>query len=230
MKRGVVIVAGGKGLRMGTAVPKQFLLLAGRPVLMHTIEVFHNFDAEMQIIVVLPSEQQDFWRELCEKHQFNLSHEVISGGETRFHSVKNGLSLVGGGVIVGIHDGVRPLVSSEVLSACYEMAEKQQAAFPVIPVIDSLRKRTQEGSIIVNRSEYLQVQTPQVFHSDLIKKAYMRPFSEQFTDDVSVFESMGGKAVEVPGCSKNIKITGEIDLVIAEEMIKTQYHGKFSNS
>ena len=220
MKRSVVIVAGGKGLRMGTAIPKQFLLLAGRPVLMHTIEIFYNFDSDMQIVVVLPSEQQGFWKELCEKHQFNLSHEVISGGETRFHSVKNGLSLVADGMIVGIHDGVRPLVSSEVLSVCYETAERQRAAFPVIPVIDSLRKKTSEGSVMVDRSEYFQVQTPQVFHSDMIKKAYLSPFSEQFTDDVSVLESAGEKAVEVPGCRENIKITGEVDLVIAEEMIE----------
>ncbi len=219
MNRSVVIVAGGKGLRMGAAIPKQFLILAGRPVLMHTIEVFYKFDPDIQIILVLPSEQQDFWKDLCEKYQFSLPHKVTDGGETRFHSVKNGLSLVSDRVIVGIHDGVRPCVSQEVLSMCYKTAEEGQAAFPVIPVIDSLRKKTAEGSEMVDRSEYHFVQTPQVFHSEQIKKAYLQPYSERFTDDVSVFESIGGKAVEVSGNRENIKITGAQDLDLAEMLI-----------
>ncbi len=220
MKHSVVIVAGGKGTRMGADIPKQFLSLGGRPVLMHTIEAFHRFDPLMQIIVVLPTDQQDFWKDLCQKYGFSLSHEIISGGETRFHSVKNGLSLVPDGVLVGIHDGVRPFVSQEVLSACYEQAEKKHAAFPVIPVIDSLRKSTPEGSVSVDRSEYCLVQTPQVFHSGLIKKAYQQPYSSVFTDDVSVFESIGGEAFEVPGNRENIKITGTIDLYLAEVLIE----------
>ncbi len=219
MKRSVVIVAGGKGTRMGAAIPKQFLSLVGRPVLMHTIEVFYNFAPDIQIIVVLPSEQLDFWKELCEKYRFSLVHEVINGGETRFNSVKNGLSLVPDGVIVGIHDGVRPCVSQEVLSACYEAAEQNQAAFPVIPVIDSMRRKTETGSEMIDRSEYYFVQTPQVFHSELIKKAYLQAYSERFTDDVSVFESIGGKVVEVPGNRENIKITGGLDLDLAELLI-----------
>ncbi|GHS92484.1 2-C-methyl-D-erythritol 4-phosphate cytidylyltransferase [Bacteroidia bacterium] len=219
MNKSVVIVAGGKGTRMGTDIPKQFLSLAGRPVLMHTIEVFHRFDPYMQIVLVLPLDQQDYWKELCEKYGFGLPVEITGGGETRFHSVRNGLSLVPEGVIVGIHDGVRPLVSGEALAACYKSAEQNRAAFPVIPVIDSLRKVTPEGSIMVNRSEYFIVQTPQVFYSDLIKTAYKQPYSGWFTDDVSVFESVGGVAVEVPGNRENIKITGVLDLELAEILI-----------
>jgi 2-C-methyl-D-erythritol 4-phosphate cytidylyltransferase len=214
-----IIVAGGRGARMGALIPKQFLLLAGRPVLMHTIEAFRQFDPDMQIIVVLPAEQQSFWKELCGKYRFNPPHEVIDGGETRFHSVKNGLTLVPDGVIVGIHDGVRPFVSPEVLTECYKAATINRAAFPVVPVIDSLRRKTPEGSEMVDRSEYYFVQTPQVFHSDLIKKAYLQPFSERFTDDVSVLEAMGEKAVEVSGNRENIKITESLDLDLAELLV-----------
>jgi 2-C-methyl-D-erythritol 4-phosphate cytidylyltransferase len=224
MRKSVVIVAGGKGTRMGTLIPKQFLSLGGRPVLMHTIEVFYRFEPSMRIVVVLPGDQQRFWRELCEKHRFDLPFEVVTGGETRFHSVRNGLLSVPDGVLVGIHDGVRPLVSGEVLSACYESAEKNWAAFPVIPVIDTLRKVSTEGSVKVNRSEYFMVQTPQVFRSEVIKKAYRQPYSDDFTDDVSVLESMGGKAVEVPGNRENIKITGVLDLGLAEILIAKNNH------
>ncbi|MDR1368671.1 MAG: 2-C-methyl-D-erythritol 4-phosphate cytidylyltransferase [Dysgonamonadaceae bacterium] len=219
MNNSAIIVAGGRGARMGALIPKQFLLLAGRPVLMHTIEAFRQFDPDMQIIVVLPAEQQSFWKELCGKYRFNPPHEVIDGGETRFHSVKNGLTLVPDGVIVGIHDGVRPFVSPEVLTECYKAATINRAAFPVVPVIDSLRRKTPEGSEMVDRSEYYFVQTPQVFHSDLIKKAYLQPFSERFTDDVSVLEAMGEKAVEVSGNRENIKITESLDLDLAELLV-----------
>ncbi|MDR3061809.1 MAG: 2-C-methyl-D-erythritol 4-phosphate cytidylyltransferase [Dysgonamonadaceae bacterium] len=219
MNKSVVIVAGGKGSRMGTDIPKQFLSLCGRPVLMHTIEAFYRFDLHIQVVLVLPLDQQDYWKELCEKYRFDLPVEIISGGETRFHSVRNGLSLVPEDVMVGIHDGVRPLVSGEVLAACYESAERNQGAFPVVPVIDSLRRMTPEGSVMVDRSEYFAVQTPQVFHSNLIQKAYRQPYSDRFTDDVSVLESIGGKAVEVPGSPENIKITNILDLDLAERLI-----------
>ena len=140
MKKFVIIVAGGSGSRMGTEIPKQFLELCGKPVLMHTIQVFHNFDPASKIILVLPENQQQFWKGLCLKHSFNISHRIVSGGKTRFHSVQNGLSKIDEEGIVFIHDGVRPLVSTETLNRCLEMAQKYGNAIPVLPVNESLRK------------------------------------------------------------------------------------------
>ena len=173
MYRTALIVAGGKGLRMGSELPKQFLPIGGKPVLMHTLEAFHRFDKRMQLILVLPREQQGFWRELCETHGFNIRHEIADGGETRFHSVKNGLALINGiGGMVGVHDGVRPFVSQEVIARCFREAAVRKAVIPVIDVVETVRHLTGSGSETVNRNDYKLVQTPQVFDADLLRRVY----------------------------------------------------------
>lgn len=216
----ILIVAGGKGVRMGSGIPKQFLMLCGKPVLMHTLEVFYSYDHSINIILVLPQEQQNYWQELCIKYDFTIRHTVVSGGETRFHSVKNGLSLIPEtDAVVGIHDGVRPLVSRDIIFECYQAAEQKGVAFPVIPVMETLRKKTKSGSITVNRSEYSLVQTPQVFRSEIILEAYNQGYSEQFTDDISVVETIGKSVFTVDGNRRNIKITTPEDLIIAEAFL-----------
>ena len=150
----IIIVAGGKGLRMGGDLPKQFLPIAGKPVLMHTIERFYHYNPELGIILVLPREQQDYWRQLCVKYHFSINHKVVDGGATRFHSSQNGVSALPDDAngVVGIHDGVRPFVSEETIARCFEAARKHGAALPVLPVTDTLRRVTDDGGYNVQRS------------------------------------------------------------------------------
>ncbi len=220
MYRTALIVAGGKGLRMGSEFPKQFLPIGGKPVLMHTLEAFHRFDKRMQLILVLPREQQGFWRELCETHGFNIRHEIADGGETRFHSVKNGLALINGiGGMVGVHDGVRPFVSQEVIARCFREAAVRKAVIPVIDVVETVRHLTGSGSETVNRNDYKLVQTPQVFDADLLRRAYEQEFTPFFTDDASVVEAMGVPVHLVEGNRENIKITTPFDLKVASALL-----------
>ncbi len=220
MYRTALIVAGGKGLRMGSELPKQFLPIGGKPVLMHTLEAFHRFDKRMQLILVLPREQQGFWRELCEMHRFNIRHEIADGGETRFHSVKNGLALINGiGGMVGVHDGVRPFVSQEVIARCFREAAVRKAVIPVIDVVETVRHLTGSGSETVNRNDYKLVQTPQVFDADLLRRAYEQEFTPFFTDDASVVEAMGVPVHLVEGNRENIKITTPFDLKVASALL-----------
>lgn len=220
MKKFVIIVAGGSGSRMGSEIPKQFLELCGKPVLMHTIQVFHDFDPESKIILVLPEDQQPFWKGLCLKHSFSLVHQVVSGGKARFNSVQNGLSQIDGKGIVFIHDGVRPLVSRETLGRCLESALKNGNAIPVLPVTESLRKLEGEQNISVDRSQYFSVQTPQTFRSEQILDAFQQDFDPAFTDDASVAEKAGYSIFMVEGNRGNIKITTPIDLILAEALLK----------
>ena len=222
MKKFVIIVAGGSGNRMGTEIPKQLLELCGKPILMHTIQVFHDFDPESRIILVLPEDQQQFWKELCMKHSFSIFHRVISGGKTRFHSVKNGLSQIDGEGIVFIHDGVRPLVSQETIEKCNQMAQKNGNAIPVLSVNESLRKQEGDQNISVDRSQYFSVQTPQTFRSGQILEAYKQDFDPAVTDDASVAEKAGFPIFMVEGNRENIKITTPIDLIVAEALLKNQ--------
>ena len=219
MKKFVIIVAGGSGSRMGSEIPKQFLELCGKPVLMHTIEVFLDFDPESEIIVVLPEDQQLFWKGLCLKHSFSLQHQVVAGGKIRFHSVLNGLSQIKDEGIVFIHDGVRPLVSRETLDRCLETAQKYGNAIPVLPVTESLRKQEGSQNISVDRSQYFSVQTPQTFRTGQILEAYKQDFDPTFTDDASVAEKAGFSIFMVEGNPENIKITTPIDLIIAETLL-----------
>jgi len=184
MTKYALIVAGGSGTRMGGEVPKQFLLLSdGNPVLKHTLEVFYAYDPQMHIILLLPQEQEAYWKQLCIQHDIRVPHKIAYGGETRFHSVRNGLDLVHDAGIVGIHDGVRPFVSTEVIARCYETAAKHKTAVPVIEVVETVRHLTAMGSETVNRNDYRLVQTPQVFDVSLLKKAYSQDYSPAFTDD-----------------------------------------------
>jgi 2-C-methyl-D-erythritol 4-phosphate cytidylyltransferase len=219
ISKAVIIVAGGSGKRMGAAIPKQFLQLAGKPVLQHTIEAFFQFDNNINIILVLPEDHISHWKALCLKHQFELPHQIAIGGNERFHSVKNGLQLLNGELLVGVHDGVRPLVSAEAISRCYLVANQNGAAIPCVPVSDTLRKITGAQSQWVNRAEYVRVQTPQCFRTELLIAAYNQEFSKDFTDDASVVEKTGQVISLVEGNEENIKITGPADLVIAEALL-----------
>ena len=214
-----IIVAGGKGERMNADIPKQFLEIQGKPILMHTLEAFHRFDALMQLILVLPSTQIDFWKGLCMKHDFALQHQIVEGGQARFYSVKNGLTVVKSPALVAIHDGVRPLVSQETIARCFYAAEKFDAAIPVVDLVDSIRYLTGAGSLSVDRAAYKLVQTPQVFDAELLKRAYEQDFSALFTDDASVVEASGKQVQLVEGNRENIKITTEFDLKIAETLM-----------
>ncbi|MBE6287108.1 MAG: 2-C-methyl-D-erythritol 4-phosphate cytidylyltransferase [Mediterranea massiliensis] len=215
----VIIVAGGKGLRMGGDLPKQFLPIGGRPVLMHTLEAFHAAIPDIKPILVLPPSQQTFWRELCRKHAFGLPHRVADGGETRFHSVKNGLAQVETPALVGVHDGVRPFVSAEVIRRCYSEAALHKAVIPVIGVVETVRRLQEGGSITVCRDDYKLVQTPQVFDAALLKQAYEQTYTPMFTDDASVVEAMGCNVWLTEGNRENIKLTTPFDLKIAETLI-----------
>ena len=220
MKKSVIIVAGGKGLRMGSDLPKQFLPMGDKPVLMHTLEEFRRYDETLQIIVVLPREQQDFWKQLCQKHSFAVEHTLADGGETRFHSVKNGLALVQEPGLVGVHDGVRPFVSVEVIRRCYDLAKVQKAVIPVVDVVETLRHLTDAGrSETVSRNDYKLVQTPQVFDVELLKQAYTQEFTPFFTDDASVVEAMGMPVCLAEGNRENIKITTPFDLKVGSALL-----------
>ena len=218
MKYSVIIVAGGKGLRMGGDLPKQYIPIQGKPILMRTIEAFYKFDANMQIILVLPADHQSYWSELCSQQSFTINHEVAQGGETRFHSVNNGLQLAKGDV-VGVHDGVRPFVSQKVIECCYKTAEKAGATIPVIPVVESLRFVQKEVSEAVDREAYRLVQTPQVFDIDILRKSYAQDFNPLFTDDASVVEANGYTITLVEGNRENIKITTPFDLKISSALL-----------
>ena len=221
MKKHIIIVAGGKGLRMGGDIPKQFLPVCGKPVLMRTMEAFHTYDAAIHIILVLPVSQQAYWKKLCQEYQFSLSHDIANGGDTRFHSVMNGLAMVEGNGLVGVHDGVRPFVSQEVIARCYEEAEACKAVIPVIDVVETVRHLTEEGSETVPRDRYKLVQTPQVFEVELLRRAYQQTYTDLFTDDASVVEALGEKVYLVKGNRENIKLTTPFDLKLAEMLCLT---------
>lgn len=220
-----IIVAGGKGLRMGGDIPKQFIPVNGMPVLMHTIRRFREFDPQMHIVLVLPKDHQDYWRQLCGEYCFTDKHDIADGGSTRFHSSQNGIMALAEAPdsdIVAIHDGVRPLVSVETIGRCFTAAAESGAAIPVLPVIDTLRYvghadengvNTEPGHNVL-RSDYRVVQTPQTFRLALLRRAFTQPFSERFTDDASVVEALGEKVTMVDGNRENIKITTPYDLKV----------------
>ena len=222
MHKYAIIVAGGKGERMGSELPKQFLEVQGKPILIHTIEKFKTTFQDIEIILALPENQIDFWEELCVLHHFPFSPKrVVKGGKTRFESVKNALELVTEVGLVAIHDGVRPLVSSETIKKCFLHAKDKGNAIPVVDVVDSLRHVSkQEGTNkSVTRSCYKAVQTPQCFNSEIILKAYQQDFSPAFTDDASVVEKLGEAINLVEGNTENIKITTQQDLLLAEVLL-----------
>ena len=243
MQRYAIIVAGGKGLRMGSELPKQFIPIEGRPALMRTLDTFHECDNSIQIILVLPCDHQPYWSELCREYNFTVPHRIADGGATRFHSVLNGLSAINDSeALVAVHDGVRPFVSHEVIERCYDAAEAYGAVVPVIPVVETVRqlvrKTDTEGnvqsgetsnhqfsisdsnSITVNRDAFRLVQTPQTFRTSLLRRAYEQSYSATFTDDASVVESLGEAIHLVEGNRENIKLTTPFDLIVAQALVK----------
>lgn len=224
MKKYVIIVAGGKGLRMGGEVPKQFLPIGGKPVLMRTVEAFYQTDAETGIVLVLPQEQQSYWKNLCCQYDFRIPYILADGGCTRFHSVRNGLQVIpdeDSDSLIAVHDGVRPFVSPRVIQECFEAATRWRAVVPVLDMVDSVRQLSEDGSsMAVDRSCLKLVQTPQTFRADILKNAYRQEFTERFTDDASVVEASGVFVALVSGNRENIKITTPFDLKIAEALLK----------
>ena len=208
-------------MRMGADIPKQFIPVGGKPILMRTLERFYAFDPNMQIVLVLPVFMQDCWASLCEKYDFTLPYALADGGETRFHSVLNGLQKISAEcTVIGVHDGVRPFVSLKVIEDCYSMAAERGTAVPVIGIVETVRRIEQKDgavlSVTVPRDDYKLVQTPQVFDSSLLRKAYSQPYKDFFTDDASVVEAYGEEINLVEGNRENIKITTPFDLRLAE--------------
>jgi len=220
----IIIVAGGKGNRFKSEIPKQFIELQNLPILMHTIRAFYQYDKNIEIIVVLPEEQIEYWKNTCQKYNFFTEYQLVKGGESRFHSVKNGLACVKTGGLVGIHDGVRPLIDNETIKRCFEMAEKEGNSIPVVDLVDSMRQINPDGtSLMVDRSKYRLIQTPQVFKTELILKAFDQEYQSSFTDDASVFETIFPRSIKlVYGNRQNIKITTPEDLVYAEAILKSR--------
>ena len=246
----IIIVAGGKGLRMGSDIPKQFLPIGGKPVLMRTLERFREYSPTLQIILVLPKAQQDYWLQLCQEYDFKVEYQMTDGGETRFHSVQHGLALIPDDAqgVVGVHDGVRPFPAIDVIRNCYETARKAKAVIPVIPIVETLRHikaADEHGPIRTNghdnngscksvksdafnisetvpRGDYRLVQTPQTFDIQLLKAANRQPYNDGFTDDASVVEAFGFDITLVEGNRENIKITTPYDLNIAEMLCNTK--------
>ena len=213
MQKVALIVAGGEGKRMNNLIPKQFLLLNNLPILMHTLTQFSHFE---ETILVLPKLEFNYWKELCNTHNFTQPHALVEGGKTRFHSVRNGLKKINKNTIVAIHDGVRPLVSKALINSLITETKNGIGAIPILPIKDSIRKIEGENSSSIKRNNLYKVQTPQCFLSANIKKAYTQEFSNSFTDDTSVFESNGGKIKTILGEEKNLKITTKEDLLVAE--------------
>jgi len=206
---------------MGSDIPKQFLPIGGKPVLMRTLERFREYSADLQMILVLPKAQQDYWQQLCKEYNFNVEYLLADGGETRFHSVQNGLTLVPDDAegVVGVHDGVRPFPSIEVIRNCYKAAREKKAVIPVVPVVETLRHIT-EGT--KPRGDYRLVQTPQCFDIQLLKAANRQPYNDGFTDDASVVEAFGYDISLVEGNRENIKITTPYDIAVAEALLTSK--------
>ncbi len=219
MKKVIIVVAGGSGSRMQSEVPKQFIELNGLPILMHTLNRFFEYDPQIEVILVLPEGQVEYWNSLCSKHKFASNCIIAYGGSSRFESVKNGLEKIEGECLVGIHDGVRPFVSNDTLNSCFSIAQHYGSAVPVIDAIESIRKLSKDGSESVNRQDYKMVQTPQVFCFSKLKDCYHQPYREDFTDDASVYESAGFKVSLAQGNRENIKITTPMDILIGEALM-----------
>lgn len=216
----VIVTAGGSGTRMHSNVPKQFLEIGGKPILRQTIERFLEYDPEIGVIVTLPAASREMWKEYCTSTGFIERYTLVSGGITRFHSVRNALKYVPDGALVAVHDGVRPFVTREFLAGIFDAASRCEGVIPVVPAVDSMRETGRDGlSLPVDRSRYVMVQTPQIFRSEMLRKAYSQAYSTSFTDDASVFEAAGFKVSMYDGLKRNIKITTPDDLVMAEALI-----------
>ncbi|MCD8288017.1 MAG: 2-C-methyl-D-erythritol 4-phosphate cytidylyltransferase [Porphyromonadaceae bacterium] len=220
MKKGVIVVAGGIGQRMGRSFPKQFLPIGGIPLLMRTMLAFYHYEEEMEFVLALPQAYIPYWKKLCEQQSFIVPHRLISGGATRFDSVYNALQEISAEVrLIAVHDGVRPLVSHQLIERAFTEAARSGAAIPVMPVVESLRCVTDGGSgVAVRRADYRSVQTPQIFVADILRAAYRQPYREEFTDDASVVEAVGYPVTLIEGETRNLKITTPYDLLVAETL------------
>lgn len=218
----VIIVAGGSGSRMQREIPKQFILLVGEPILMHTIRRFFAYNPAIETIVVLPENQLSYWKELCAEHDFKLAHKVVSGGATRFQSVKNGLAVVENKGVVAVHDGVRPFVPEAVIAEAFKVAGEKGNAVVSVALKDSIREVSGAKNKAVNRENFRLIQTPQCFKTDLLREAYNLPEETTFTDDASVVEKLGMPIILTEGSYENIKITTPEDLLWAESLVNKQ--------
>ena len=211
----MIIVAGGMGTRMQSVIPKQFLRIGHEIILMRTLRIFRDYDPSLKRVVVLPEGEINTWERLCREEAFNIDHTLVKGGETRFHSVKNGLEQVDPSGLIAIHDGVRPLVSQQTLGRVFTKAEEKGNAIPVVPIPESIRYVGEGQSRAVPRDHYRLVQTPQVFQTETLLRAYRQDYAPEFTDDASLVEKMGETIHVVEGNTENIKITTQKDLELA---------------
>lgn len=227
----LIVVAGGTGSRMGADMPKQFLLLKGRPILMRTIERFREALPKLKVVLVMHPDYVDLWNRLCEEYKFDCPCKVVEGGKERFHSVKNGLDSITDAepdAVVGVHDAVRPLVDTEVIREAYRLAKTQGAVVPVVAATDSVRMLRADGtSVALERKNICLVQTPQVFSLSLLREAYSQPYTPAFTDDASVVESLEKKVTLISGNKENIKITTPVDMEYAGLIIDKQTASNF---
>lgn len=214
-----VIVAGGSGSRMGGEIAKQFLMLGDKPILLHTIEAFLSLSFPVEIILVVPASLRDYWKNFYKEQRLSFRHTLVSGGITRFHSVKNAMKYVPEGALVAVHDGVRPFVPKDFLESLFAEADEKRAVIPAVKVVDSLRYTDEDGSRPVERDKYVSIQTPQIFHSELLLDAYNQAYNPAFTDDASVVESRGTKIYLTEGRMLNIKITRPEDLTLAQAIL-----------
>ncbi|WP_246849939.1 2-C-methyl-D-erythritol 4-phosphate cytidylyltransferase [Rufibacter roseolus] len=227
LKKYAIIVAGGSGSRMQAAMPKQFLPVAGEPVLMHTLRRFQAFDPEMPLVLVLPETEIPTWCRLCTEHQFTMKHQVVTGGNSRFQSVKNGLAALDGEEdgVVAVHDGVRPFIDNAILNAAYSTAAQKGTAVVAVSLKESIRRVRGGTSKALDRTAYRLVQTPQCFRLPLLRRAYAQPEIPLFTDDASVVERFGHKIELVEGSFRNIKLTTPEDLILAEAFLLQEANG-----
>ncbi len=221
-KEYALIVAGGKGTRIKTKLPKQFLELKGKPILLHTIEAFYRYSEKIEIVLVLPEDDFEIWEGICKKFNFNKPIILQKGGETRFQSVKNGLNKIEDSGLVAIHDGVRPLVSEDIIGASFHLAAVHQSAVAAVRLKDSIRMTDQDNTKAVDRSRFRLIQTPQTFDIALIKQAYEMKEDASLTDDASVAEKSGHVISLFEGSYENIKITTPEDLIIAEALLNSK--------
>ncbi|MDG1333305.1 MAG: 2-C-methyl-D-erythritol 4-phosphate cytidylyltransferase [Crocinitomicaceae bacterium] len=212
--KSVIITAGGIGRRMRSSLPKQFMLVNEKPILMYTIDQFYRFDPKMEIILTLPEDWLSYWESLLTEYDFKIPHRVVVGGKERYDSIKNALHKCSG-ALIAVHDGVRPLVDGDTIKNCFKEAEAKGAAIPVVPIVDSMRRKTGDSTEVVNRKDYLIVQTPQCFKAEILVEAYNLPFHDGITDDASLVEEAGYEIETVIGDEMNIKITTQSDLKYA---------------
>ncbi len=216
-----IITAGGIGKRMNTNIPKQFMEIGGRPILMHTIKRFYDFDNNIKIILSLPKEYINLWKQLCEEHLFLIKHKIVEGGKTRFHSIKNALNEINEKGFVAVHDGVRPFVSKETIEKTFASSKENGNGIASLDIFYSIRKFEDNISIAKNRNLYKEIQTPQTFEIKTLKKAYLQDYDDNFTDDASVVEKLGKKIFLTEGNRENIKITTPFDITLAEAIMNS---------